>query len=148
VTETVYFAAPFNKILTMRDYRWQIQKHDWEVTSGWINNEPGTKATGTTELTPPDFGAPQGEWDMYWATVSEAIKAATDNMSDLFHARTIILFTKYPSTSGGYHTELGLALATSKRVIIIGPRQNVFQALPSIEQHDTFDAFLKTLEPS
>ena len=47
-------------------------------------------------------------------------------------ADTVIIFTEIPNTilaTGGRHVEFGLALAQGKRVIIVGPRENVFHYL-------------------
>jgi hypothetical protein len=47
-------------------------------------------------------------------------------------ADAVIIFTEIPNTilaTGGRHVEFGLALAQGKRVIIVGPRENVFHYL-------------------
>ena len=43
---------------------------------------------------------------------------------------------------GGRHVEFGMAIAAQKRIVVIGPRENIFHWLPMIEQFDTFDAFM------
>ena len=45
------------------------------------------------------------------------------------------------STRGGRHAEFGIALALGKRVIVIGPRENVFHALPAVERYESWAAF-------
>ena len=141
---TVYFAATFTRAWEMRDYRDDIEKLGWEVTSSWIEARDGTPALGQDELTEPGLSAAPGVRSKWHADLSTAVKAATDNMSDLFRATTLMLFTRSPSTSGGYHTELGMALASGKDIIIIGPVLNVFQALPRIRRFDTFRDFLES----
>ena len=47
----------------------------------------------------------------------------------------VIVFTGEPSTSGGLHTEFGMALALKKRLILVGPRENVFHTLPEVEYY-------------
>ena len=47
-------------------------------------------------------------------------------------ADAVIIFTEIPNTilaTGGRHVEFGLALAQGKRMIIVGPRENVFHYL-------------------
>ena len=51
---------------------------------------------------------------------------------DLMAADAVITFTEIPNTilaTGGRHVEFGLALAEGKRVIIVGPRENVVHYL-------------------
>jgi len=47
-------------------------------------------------------------------------------------ADAVIVFTEIPNAvlaTGGSHVEFGLALAQGKRVIVVGPRENVFHYL-------------------
>ena len=47
-------------------------------------------------------------------------------------ADAVIVFTEMPNSvlaTGGSHVEFGLALAQGKRVIVVGPRENVFHYL-------------------
>ena len=60
---------------------------------------------------------------------------ALDDAADLQDAEVVISFTETPrSTYGtavvGRHVEFGMALAWGKRLIVIGPRENVFQTMP------------------
>jgi nucleoside 2-deoxyribosyltransferase len=57
---------------------------------------------------------------------------ARQDCEDLMAADAVIIFTEIPNTilaTGGRHVEFGLALAQGKRVIIVGPRENVFHYL-------------------
>ncbi len=57
---------------------------------------------------------------------------AREDCEDLMAADAVIIFTEIPNTvlaTGGRHVEFGLALAQGKRVIIVGPRENVFHYL-------------------
>jgi len=51
----------------------------------------------------------------------------------------VLLFFSEPPDShskrGGRHVEFGLALAWGKRLMIVGPRENVFHCLPQVEQY-------------
>jgi hypothetical protein len=128
----------------MREFRALIEEYGWEVTSSWIDST-ATIPLGVNELTPVPPDASETAREDYAIHHYEAVQAATKNLADLFRARVTIVFTRTPSTSGGYHTELGLALGAAKRVIIIGPPLNVFHVLPVIEHYDTFEEFLSTL---
>ena len=57
---------------------------------------------------------------------------ARQDCEDLIAADAVVTFTEIPNTilaTGGRHVEFGLALAQGKRVIIVGPRENVFHYL-------------------
>jgi nucleoside 2-deoxyribosyltransferase len=57
---------------------------------------------------------------------------AREDCEDLMAADAVIIFTEIRNTvlaTGGRHVEFGLALAQGKRVIIVGPRENVFHYL-------------------
>ena len=57
---------------------------------------------------------------------------AREDCKDLIAADTVIIFTEITNTilaTGGRHVEFGLALAQGKRVIMVGPRENVFHYL-------------------
>ena len=65
---------------------------------------------------------------------------AAEDYYDLREADTVISFTEAPrvmlNTRGGRHVEYGMALAWRKRLIVIGPRENVFHELAIVEQFD------------
>lgn len=47
---------------------------------------------------------------------------------------------------GGMHFETGYAYATGKRIIVIGPRVNIFHHLPYMETWDSIPKFLMHFE--
>lgn len=60
---------------------------------------------------------------------------AQQDLEDIRRADAFLLFTDAPqfaTTSGGRHVETGFALANSKPIAIIGPRENIFHHLPQI----------------
>lgn len=44
---------------------------------------------------------------------------------------------------GGRHVEFGLAIAWEKRIVVIGPRENIFHWLPMVEHYPNFDTFIE-----
>ena len=67
----------------------------------------------------------------------ERVRFATEDWEDLMRSDVVISFTedrklRWPA-SGHRHIEFGAALATDKRVIVVGPRENVFHCLPGVE---------------
>jgi hypothetical protein len=100
-----HLAARYARRLELRGYREQLLSIGDSVTSRWL-----------------DFRK--------MPTWSCAI--ARDDCEDLMAADAVIIFTEIPNTilaTGGRHVEFGLALAQGKRVIIVGPRENVFHYL-------------------
>ena len=64
----------------------------------------------------------------------EAGLFAAVDYEDVAAAHVLIAFTSRPAdgpSRGGRHVELGLALGMGKRVIIVGPFENVFHRLPA-----------------
>lgn len=61
------------------------------------------------------------------------------DLEDLRAADTVISFTdEKGGGKGGRHVEFGVALALEKRLILVGPRENVFHTLPEIEHYPTW----------
>ena len=66
---------------------------------------------------------------------------AIEDVEDILAADAIIMFTEEPgpgTSRGGRHVEFGLAIAAHIRLIVVGPRENVFYYLPRVEQFDSF----------
>lgn len=63
--------------------------------------------------------------------------AALEDLVDVELADAIIAFTETPGVEGrargGRHVEFGWALARGKRLIVFGPRENVFHHHPRVE---------------
>ena len=73
---------------------------------------------------------------------------AGEDIADVMAAETVVAFTEEPRTCnsrGGRHVELGIALGAGKRVIVIGPRENVFCWLPGIEHYRAWADFEASL---
>ncbi len=142
----VYLAARCTRRLELCSYRTDLEALGVEVTSRWLNgshqlDNQGRPLGDAGELR-FETGAP--EVDHYrW-------KFATDDLHDVLAADTLIAFTEQPRTGnsrGGCHVELGIALGANvlganKRIVVIGPRENVFCWLPEVEQHDSWDGYL------
>jgi hypothetical protein len=140
---TVYFAAGYNRAWEMREFRQMLQPFGWAVTSRWIDNKPDDKSIGSKDLSEPAYDAAPEVLRESQEIYRAAREANLENIEDLTRASTLILFTRTPSTTGGRHTELGMAIALRKRIIVIGPRENVFQA--GLERFDIFQDFLEFL---
>ena len=96
------------------------------VTSNWLHEPP--------------LAYDATEFDMW-----ERRARANDDMADIRRADAFVYITLWPSTTGGRHVELGMALAWDKRVIRIGPADNMFSHLATIESFETIEAFMQAI---
>jgi hypothetical protein len=92
-----------------------------EVTSRWITSEEhinGTKA-----------------------------ECALVDFRDVMMCETLVSIQEEPRGAaggrGGRHIEFGMALATSKKVIAVGPRETIFHELEQVVHYDNLDQFLQ-----
>lgn len=118
----IYVAARFSAQQEMLGVRDVLTAFGHEITSSWIDSD--TAETGVDGLTPDVMNA---DPDRCWPH-------AEADMADLLAADMVVVFTNYgPSTTGGRHVELGVALGAGKRIMLVGDRENIFQTLPQIE---------------
>ena len=122
----VYLSAAFDhqeEVQRLADFL-RMQGHT--VTSNWLHEPPlAYDATG--------FAA--------W----ERRARANDDMADIRRADTLVYISLWPSTTGGRHVELGMALAWDKRVIRIGPADNMFGHLATIEEYPGIGSFMHSV---
>jgi hypothetical protein len=128
--KAVYLAARFAAHQEMRGVRDALTALGLTVTSRWIDLDPavvgGQNGIGESQMnSDPAACAPYAQADL----------------EDLMAADTVAIFTQFgPSGTGGRHVELGVALACSKRIIVVGPRENILMTLPQIEHFPDWSA--------
>jgi len=120
----VYLAARFSRRFEMRAVRSQLVVLGHVVTSRWIDRDHH-----------PD---------------DSDITIANEDLVDLEQAHLVISFTEvigsHPGRNrGGRHVEFGVALASGKRLIVVGPRENVFHSVRSVEHFETWEEALTSL---
>ena len=114
-----YLASRFSRIKELRSYAVRLQDLGIEITSRWIyRDEPNVEDL---------------ERD-------EAERVAIEDLEDVARADTCIPFAETPRTPtrAGRMVEFGYAVATKKRLIRLGGKENVFSSLPQIEHFDSF----------
>lgn len=115
----IYLAAMYSRKAELVGYKKQLEELGHTVTSRWLTaNDESTEA-----------GPEWGQW-------------ALRDTEDIPPAHIIISFTQDPkqlTPRGSRHVEFGIGLALKKRMIVVGPRENVFHWLPGVEQYDTWD---------
>lgn len=136
-----YFAGRYSRADELVTYRNQLQAQipGAQVTSRWLDHHDGELEASYT----PDFlnAFPEVCWQHGQA-----------DLEDLDEADVIVSFTG-AGGKGGRHIEHGYALALHRlpdmapgfddmRLVLIGPRENIFHCHPSTEKFDTWNAFL------
>lgn len=127
----IYLASSYARKDEMRGVRDVLVAAGHIVTSSWID-------------LPDDTVNPGIKNKMMQSAPLRFSGYAEQDASDLCDAHLFIMFTgdeKGKESSGGRHTELGFALALEVIVVIIGPRENVFQCLPGIVNYETWREF-------
>jgi len=65
------------------------------------------------------------------------------DLADINEANVVVSFTSGTGAGkGGRHVEFGYGLAKNKRMVIVGPRENVFHAHKLVEQYNSLAEFI------
>jgi len=110
----IYLAARYERRFEMLGVAAILARAGHEVTSRWIEGGRGD---------------------------DPAIVPAVEDLIQLSQADCLVSFTEDPQRNvawaarGGRHVEFGVALATGKRLCIVGPRENIFHHLLSVEAY-------------
>ncbi len=141
----IYLAASYSRRREMLLYADQLMALGHAITSSWIDghHEANSRHSGQADRL---------------ADVAERALWAQEDVIDILSSDTLIGFTEGPDAPGrrrgGRHVEFGIALgvylaqrgAMAWRLMIVGPRENVFHCLPCVEWYDTWEACLAKLE--
>lgn len=122
LTGKVYLASRYSRHDEMQGVRTVLETLcGVTVTSRWIDLHGGSAPESRTA-------------DQLHADTQGSSVYAIHDLQDLMASDTVISFTDGSNSSkGGRHVEFGYALAEGKRIILVGPRENVFHTLPEVE---------------
>jgi hypothetical protein len=124
----VYVAARFDtRERLLREVVEPLHLAGHEVTSRWLSADSDTPVLNADDLA---------------ANLTAGVVPGTECLDDIKRADVVAVFTDAPSTTGGYHVELGYALGLGKPIQVVGPVLNVFHTLPSIIRHASIADFL------
>ena len=73
---------------------------------------------------------------------------ARKDVQEIIVADALVLFTQEPTKPffrGGRMHEAGFAHGIGKRLLVCGPKENIFHYLPEVEQHDTWEQLKQEL---
>jgi len=110
----IYIAARYDRRFEMLGVASMLMRAGHDVTSRWIEGGRGD---------------------------DPAIIPAVEDLIELARADCLVSFTEDPDRNvpwaarGGRHVEFGIAVATGKRLCIVGPRENIFHHLLSVEAY-------------
>jgi hypothetical protein len=119
----IYLCARYGRKDEMAGHAARLEAEGHDITSSWVHDPPSDS----------DFGLPE-----------HANRHAHRDLDDLAMADAIICFTEpegSPFSRGGRHVEWGFALAQEKRMIVIGPYENIFHTVQSY-RFDDIDSLL------
>lgn len=114
---SVYLAAQFARKDEMAKKRVELENYGITVTSQWTDEA----LDPTAELSDVDD--------------ETNTEVANSDLLDIDAADVLVFFTEDPTVGivrGGRHVELGYAFGGGKKVITVGPRENIFHFLPEI----------------
>ncbi len=116
----IYLAGNLRSFWAIEQVACWLRQHGHQVTSRWHTR-------------PPDRAAP-------------ALRSATEDWEDMDAADALVHFTDLAKHFGGArHFEAGYAFGRGKRLIIFGPRENLFYHLPGVGQATSWAHLLELL---
>jgi nucleoside 2-deoxyribosyltransferase len=128
MTTFAYFCGPFDQRARLLERAYELEdatKTTVQFTSSWLLGEHEAKEHDATE-------ADMREW-------------AAQDIEDIERAHVLVQFTDTPSTKGASHWEAGYAYGSGIEVVICGPVQHCFHALPGVTRFDTWPETLAWL---
>ncbi len=120
----IYLAGSFTRRAELRDIAYALEARGHSITSGWVF---GTEAED--DLTP-----------------DAAERIAAENVRDVRDAGLLMLFAGTPSTTGGMWVELGIALALSIPITIVGAMPPGVYGHLADDRVETWDQALADLD--
>ncbi len=130
----VYLAARFSRRKEMQGYADELIALGHQVTARWVVGPPQSSHH-------PD--------EVTGHSLAYEERVSVEDLKDVADADCIICFSEQPretNTRGGRHVEFGLAVAAHKRIILVGPRENVFHFLPVVENFPDWAALREPLK--
>lgn len=134
----VYIAAPYGLRHDLLENARRLSSLGHEITSRWLN-EPSSNDyfvqylhARRDGLIPPD---PTSD--------SKLSTIALHDYQDLQRADVFLRFgptAEHQSVGQGRFVETGMAFALGLEVVLVGPRESIFDYLPLVQVYETFEA--------
>lgn len=123
----IYLAASYARKNEMRGVRDVLVAAGHTVTSTWIDRPDDLEGLSTDK-----------KKRFMQETPLIYVGFAQQDIDDLCNASVLIMFTGDDKSTGGRHTEFGIAMVLGIEVVIVGPRENVFHCFDSIWHHNSW----------
>jgi hypothetical protein len=126
----IYLAARYSLKNEIREKAQDLINLGIEVTSSWLQ-EPHNPNIQLTEVS--------DELNSFYAR---------QDIEDIRRAEWLVLFSQSPTlpgVRGGRHVEFGYALGLGKKLMVVGPKENIFHHLPNVIQVDTWEKAVSIL---
>ena len=137
----IYVAASLKSQVDALRFAIQLQDAGFCVTSRWLRNDFSKRPT--VPATENNIER-ESAWRM-WATYEEAW--GQRDVEDLEKSDTLIILANQPSSSGGFHFELGHFVGSGKKnIITVGDRPNVFFWHDSVRFMKELDGLIEWLQ--
>lgn len=108
----IYVAAPVTNQARALQVAVGLMRRGYAVTSRWLEFDFSTART------------PDQDWPNY---VKRSETWGQRDLEDLEAADTLVVLSDRPSTSGGYHVEVGFFIGRGREnIVVVGGRPNVF----------------------
>jgi len=122
----VYLAAQFGRRSELVQYAAQLKEKGWNVTSRWLFEDTSTPTNITLADCAEDY----------------KVRCAVRDIEDINISDILVFFSEVNMTPrGSRHVEFGYAFGLGKKVMVIGPKENIFHEL--VEQYDTWEEFIE-----
>ena len=122
----IYLAGRYGRREELCTYAEDLRAIGHSVDASWLLGDSQAH-TGAAEVEAAEISTPM-----------VAGPFALDDYNDVWVADMLIAFSETArsafSSRGGRHVEFGMALATRKKMIVVGPRENIFHTLPWVQQ--------------
>lgn len=117
----VYLAARYSRRDELRQVRDELQRRGHVVSSRWLDTDWERRPDGGSTVAPDEH----------------RVRYCLIDLEDVLAADCLVSFTEEPNSvhgkRGGRHVEYGVALQAGKRLIVVGPRENLFHHHPKVE---------------
>lgn len=138
----LYLASRYGRREELCGYRDELNNLGLDVQARWLDGAHQLASDGRAI---GEGGESSVEGDDAEAASIRA-KFAKDDIDDVYGCDMLVAFTEPPGATagrgrGGRHVELGLAIATGRYVVVVGPRENIFYWLPEVRHFDTWAEF-------
>ena len=114
----IFLSARYSKRDELRAIRNALAAEGYTICSRWLDTEWELNTNNRSSAAPPEYREKWAESDLEDVTSCDVFVAFTEESRS--------------NSRGGRHVELGAALILKKRIIVVGPLENIFHHHPDV----------------